>query len=600
VTIVYPSARVVTYTPGGAARALSVADSSITYQTNVHYAPQGTPSSSLDGTSLTSTFYYNGRLQPCRISVKTSGAAPSSCADTGNVGNILDLSYNYAASPSNNGNVTGIVNNGAPNRSQIFTYDSLNRVASAATSATFAIDPANCWGESFVYDNQVNGGAWGNLTNINVASSAYNGCVQESLSVIANANNQINGNSYDAAGNMTATSGVAYNYNTENQITSASGVTYTYDGDGKRVEKSNGSLYWYGGQSGPIGESTLTGGSLDEYIFFEGKRIARCKPTGEIDYYFDDRLGTSRVVVSSSGTILDNSDFYPFGGERPVIPPSSGNTFKFTGKERDIESGLDFFGARYMSSRIGRFLSVDLGSPDLVNPQTLNRYTYAMNNPLFYTDPTGDQSVSGDYPLGSVDFNYVYEGRSVDNASLLSTISGYQSEPYKKSVGIGQSQFTPTNPSNGGGCTLGCWSIYNLVPEETDLTLTFGYDAKGNVTGASIRLDWNPHAAFIGPDPSQAAKKEGFPGILAGLYFLSASFKQSEFQKLTPEQLAGLLRIAGLKEADPIWHAILQAAMEERKRRDAQQKAKDDKQKALCNHAAGSCSAPSAKNQSPH
>jgi RHS repeat-associated protein len=341
---------------------------------------------------------------------------------------------------------------------------------------------------------------------------------------------------------------------------------------------------------------------LDEYIFFEGKRIARCKPTGEIDYYFDDRLETSRVVVSSSGTILDNSDFYPFGGERPVIPPSSGNTFKFTGKERDVESGLDFFGARYMSSRIGRFLSVDLGSPDLVNPQTLNRYTYAVNNPLFYTDPTGDQIMSGDYRLGSVDFNYaVYDGRSLDNASLLSSISGYKSESYKKSVGIGQSPFTSINPSNGGGCTAGCWSTYSVVPEEADLTLTFGYDDKGNVTGASYQLDWNPHAAFIGPDPSpQTVKKEGFPGILQGLSFQSASFNQSEFQKLTPEQLTGLLRTAGLRQADPIWRAILQAASEEKKRRDAKQKAKDDKQKALCNHAAGSCSAPLAGNQSPH
>ena len=65
-----------------------------------------------------------------------------------------------------------------------------------------------------------------------------------------------------------------------------------------------------------------------------------------------DHLGTSRIVTNTAGSILDESDFYPFGGER-VITASSGNTYKFTGKERDSESGLDNFGARYDSSSMG-------------------------------------------------------------------------------------------------------------------------------------------------------------------------------------------------------------------------------------------------------
>jgi RHS repeat-associated protein len=62
-----------------------------------------------------------------------------------------------------------------------------------------------------------------------------------------------------------------------------------------------------------------------------------------------------------------------------------------TGKERDTESGLDYFGARYYGSNMGRFMSPDpwLGSMDIANPQSLNRYSYAQNNPLKYTDPTG-------------------------------------------------------------------------------------------------------------------------------------------------------------------------------------------------------------------
>jgi RHS repeat-associated protein len=171
--------------------------------------------------------------------------------------------------------------------------------------------------------------------------------------------------------------------------------TYTYDGDGRRVKKSSGTLYWYGAGSDPLDETDLTGvttnSAFKEYIFFAGKRIARRDSSNNVDYYFADHLGTARIVTNATGTILDDSDFYPFGGERPVTS-SSGNTYKFTGKERDPETGLDNFGARYNSSAMGRFMSVDpvtmtLGR--LSDPQELNLYAYVRNNPLNHTDPTG-------------------------------------------------------------------------------------------------------------------------------------------------------------------------------------------------------------------
>ncbi|QHN03183.1 hypothetical protein FTO74_07230 [Granulicella sp. WH15] len=65
---------------------------------------------------------------------------------------------------------------------------------------------------------------------------------------------------------------------------------------------------------------------------------------------------------------------------------------RYTGKERDAESGLDYFGARYYSSNMGRFSSPDpsgLAYADQSNPQSLNLYSYALNNPLKNTDPTG-------------------------------------------------------------------------------------------------------------------------------------------------------------------------------------------------------------------
>jgi hypothetical protein len=66
-----------------------------------------------------------------------------------------------------------------------------------------------------------------------------------------------------------------YTYDTENRLLTAGGVTYTYDGDGKRVKKSNGTLYWTGPGWDPLLETDLSGNSTEEYVFFNGERVAR-------------------------------------------------------------------------------------------------------------------------------------------------------------------------------------------------------------------------------------------------------------------------------------------------------------------------------------
>ncbi len=70
---------------------------------------------------------------------------------------------------------------------------------------------------------------------------------------------------------------------------------------------------------------------------------------------------------------------------------------KFTGKERDTETGLDYFGARYYASNMGRFMSPDepLADQNTGDPQSCNLYSYVRNNPLANTDPTGNACVNG-------------------------------------------------------------------------------------------------------------------------------------------------------------------------------------------------------------
>ena len=285
-----------------------------------------------------------------------------------------------------------------------------------------------CWGESYSYD------PWGNLLSIGGAAG-YTGCTQESLSVAATTKNQISGYTYDAAGNMTGVPSIAsYAYNAENQLTQTVGIAYTYDGDGKRVQKSTGKLYWYGMGSDPLDETDATGSTdnaaFNEYIFFNGKRIARRDSSNTVNYYFADHLGTARIVTSSVGAVLDDSDFYPFGGERTVVS-SSGNSYKFTGKERDAESGLDYFGARYYASTMGRFSSTDpkgLGLRHLLNPQKLNKYSYVLNNPLSLFDPNGMEEITITYrtfiPAQSFRFmgsNFSGDGRGFSTAANASS-----------------------------------------------------------------------------------------------------------------------------------------------------------------------------------
>ena len=119
--------------------------------------------------------------------------------------------------------------------------------------------------------------------------------------------------------------------------------------------------------------------------------------TGQI---FDDSdhypLGRACVVMNATGAIQDESDYYPFGGER-VVAAGSGNAYKFTGKERDPESGLDYFIARYYASAYGRFTSTDpkgIALRHLLNPQKLNKYSYVLNNPLNLFDPNGMEEVT--------------------------------------------------------------------------------------------------------------------------------------------------------------------------------------------------------------
>jgi hypothetical protein len=374
-TLTYPSGRVVTYTPDTAGRPSNVEDNStsVYYATGTCangisgngacYAPQGALALLQNGTSLVSTHIYNDRLQPCWTYSTTGTALATShlCTDTATAGNMLDLKYNFNLG-ADNGNPISITNNLVSDRTQTFTYDQLNRVATAQTTATHSSDPSVCWGQIFSYDST---GNWSNLLMIAGVSSSYTGCMQNSLNVGVNTANRIQGVTYDTAGNVNNDgNGNAFTYDTENHLSTAGGSTYVYDGDDNRVEKSGSKIYWFAG-SEILDETDTTGSitnsSFNEYVFFGGARIARRDSSGDVFYYLTDQLGTSRKILEAGQTTACyDADFEPFGGEHVYVNTCPQN-YKFTGKERDTESNLDDFGARYYASMTGQIHDARLG-----------------------------------------------------------------------------------------------------------------------------------------------------------------------------------------------------------------------------------------------
>jgi RHS repeat-associated protein len=192
-------------------------------------------------------------------------------------------------------------------------------------------------------------------------------------------------------------------------------VGYLYDAEGQRVAKgtlsqfscnlnphtngypTNGFTvtheYLHDASGGQFTEFDGQGLWLHTNVFAEGQIVATYKDDGQgVHFHFTDWLGTRRVQTDYKGDPELQCQGGSFGDALTCLPTtnaSDATEIHFTGKERDQESGLDLMGFRYYASTMGRFMSPDHLGGKLEDPQSLNRYAYARNNPLVYTDPTG-------------------------------------------------------------------------------------------------------------------------------------------------------------------------------------------------------------------
>ncbi len=212
---------------------------------------------------------------------------------------------------------------------------------------------------------------------------------------VNSANNRLDGYIYDAAGNTTRDAlSKKFTYDGENKQTKVETVDaggnpistvgeYFYDGDGKRVKKiinTETTIFVY----------NASGQIVAEYS-------TQISATPQVSYLTSDHLGSPRINTNATGAVISRHDYHPFGEEVALVGPRAGYGSdsirqKFTSYERDNESDLDFAEARMYNSKHGRFTAVDpeLQSMKPMIPQSWNRYTYVLNNPLLYIDPDSE------------------------------------------------------------------------------------------------------------------------------------------------------------------------------------------------------------------
>jgi RHS repeat-associated protein len=360
------------------------------YVSNFVYTAAGGVSQMKLGNGRWETAKFNNLLQVTELGLGTS-ATDTSLWKTG---------YEYGELQGN-GTVDASKNAGniakqtltIPGTSfvQAYTYDSLDRLTQAkeTTGAT------QNWIQNFGYD------LYGNRTSFSQNIGGNTTATNPSINASTNRFNTGQGFSYDANGNVVndvdPVTGHARQFtlngdNKQTQVKDTSSNTtkgtYYYDGEGKRVKKITET------------ETTI-------FVYSTGKLVAEYSTANlpsnpAINYTTTDHLGTPRVITDDLGQVKARRDFLPFGEELfvNVGPRSTGQGYgsttdnvrqKFTGYQKDTETGLDFAEARMYENRFGRFTAVDplMASGKSADPQTFNRYVYVGNKPVRTTDTRG-------------------------------------------------------------------------------------------------------------------------------------------------------------------------------------------------------------------
>jgi len=204
--------------------------------------------------------------------------------------------------------------------------------------------------------------------------------------------------SYDANGNLIQDDGLYYEYNSFNNLIkvredNSNGrviAEYFYDDTGNRVKKieypsGGGQIKTYYVNSNFVRVVDSSGTHDTIYYYDDTNLVGRKDPDGSKYFYHPDHLGSTNIVTDQYGSTVEETEYTPFG----ETIQGGESRYLFTGQEKDKETDLMYYGARYYSPYFKRFTQPDTIISDIYDPQSLNRYSYVRNNPLKYTDPSG-------------------------------------------------------------------------------------------------------------------------------------------------------------------------------------------------------------------
>jgi RHS repeat-associated protein len=295
-------------------------------------------------------------------------------SSTGSAGQ--DLTYEY----DEIGNIKTITD-ALETGSRSFTYDDLNRLKTA--SGTFGPGQTQVNNQTYAYDAIGNILQKGNISycygyDPACSDSAHRYAVKFTTDGI----NQTN-YTYDNNGNTLNGAGRSFTWDAENRAETVNGTFIFYDYTGTRVKKGT-TVYPFPGyedRSGVITKYIRIGNEI--IASKEGAEGASTKR-----FYHNDHLGSINVVSDINGYRLQLMEYDPWG----KISRSDGAgdpNHRFTGQEFDSDADIHYYVGRYYDQNLGRFVSSDPYVQDPDDPQNLNRYSYVINNPQAYIDPSG-------------------------------------------------------------------------------------------------------------------------------------------------------------------------------------------------------------------
>jgi RHS repeat-associated protein len=221
-----------------------------------------------------------------------------------------------------------------------------------------------------------------------------------------NSDDEVSSESYDANGNVTATGGKSFTYDSENHLMSmtASGTSATivYDGDGNRVAKTvNGvtTLYLVDDLN-PTGypqvmEELNGAGAVTRTYTYGLQRISEdqiVNSTWTPSFYGYDGGGNVRQLTNAAGAVTDSYEYDAFGNSF-TVSGTTPNEFLYRGEQYNPDLGLYYLRARYYNPLTGRFMSRDPEDGNHFDPKSLHKYLYADGDPVNGLDPRGREDL---------------------------------------------------------------------------------------------------------------------------------------------------------------------------------------------------------------